>query len=69
MGIKDRLDLVIKHLGVSGRAFAKECGFLLLIFLKHCQKKPPSIKMFTLVVIYLIFWYFNKTIKPPSRVA
>lgn len=27
MGIKERLNLIIKHLGVSGRAFAKECGF------------------------------------------
>ena len=27
MGIKDRLDLGIKYLGISGRAFAKECGF------------------------------------------
>lgn len=27
MGIKDRLDMVIKYLGVSGRSFAKECGF------------------------------------------
>lgn len=27
MGIKDRLDLIIKYLGISGRAFAKECGF------------------------------------------
>lgn len=27
MRLKERLDLVIKHLGISGRAFAKECGF------------------------------------------
>lgn len=27
MGIKERLDLVIKHLNISGRAFSKKCGF------------------------------------------
>jgi hypothetical protein len=27
MGIKDRLDLVISHLGISGRALSKQCGF------------------------------------------
>ena len=27
MGMKERLDLVIKHLGISGRAFSKQCGF------------------------------------------
>lgn len=27
MRLKERLDLIIKHLGISGRAFAKECGF------------------------------------------
>lgn len=26
-GIKGRLDLIIKELGVSGRTFSKECGF------------------------------------------
>ncbi len=26
MGIKGRLDLIIKHLNISGRGFAKECG-------------------------------------------
>ena len=27
MGVKDRLDLVIKYLDISGRAFSKQCGF------------------------------------------
>ncbi len=27
MGVKKRLDLIINELGVSGRRFARECGF------------------------------------------
>ncbi|WP_289731271.1 hypothetical protein [uncultured Alistipes sp.] len=27
IGVKERLDLIIKELGISGRTFSRECGF------------------------------------------